>query len=221
MEAAVPEMENNFTAVDGHIEEYRMLSLHQTPDSSLNNARHSLKELQKALNVIPKDLSNPDMDWGLLKILYGQKDEAHEKAAAELKKVEYILDVVDREVDRCKNNLSALDRDMRIIKTPRTKQQYSETINIYAQQYKKAVEQRKQTALILTALKAAIRESNSRQFPRDHAAALPGNRSVPARAEKKMPAVNSANQPKVPGAMSNQGAAGSPQKVEPHAIVRR
>jgi hypothetical protein len=186
MVQAGTDMENDFAAVDGHIDEYRMLGLHQPDYSTLNNARHSLKELQKALDVLPKDLSNPDLDWGLLKILFDQKDQAHEKATKELKSAEYILGVVEREVGRCRNNLSALDRDMKIVKTPGTKLKYSETINTYAQQYKKSVEQKNQTMLVFTALKAAIRESNSRQFPRDSAAVLPRNSLASTRYRRKL-----------------------------------
>ena len=134
-------------------------------EQHLGNMLYAMKMLRKALDVLPKGPLDPAMDMGVVKILYDQKQDAHEKAEYQVPILERYKEIFDREADRCEENIAILKRDQGAIRTADIHGHYSELIQRHMEQYRCVIGQRKQIMDVLGALRAVIRESAGRQYP--------------------------------------------------------
>jgi chromosome segregation ATPase len=172
-------MPNDYTAPNDYIRDYRHYIEHERPEKFLDGARLALKKLHQALDIIPRNQAHPE--WirhvDVLQQLYHQKDEAQQEAEAQARSVQHYITVLNREINRCGNNLSALQRDLQILRAQHNQITYQDSINRYAEQFRKASKQRQLAIDVLNALMAAIRESASRQFNADYELATSKDRA--------------------------------------------
>jgi len=134
-------------------------------DEAVQRGSYAMKKLATAVSGLPQVSKEGHSDCPFAKQLYVQKEEAHNKADAALSRLERVLEDVNKEIARCRNNMKLLEQGKDDLKTPRTRGGYSGAITAQAGQYKRALEQRKKLLDLIGALKALLKESARKKYP--------------------------------------------------------
>ena len=162
-------MAHNFTGPEDYIRDYRSYIEHERPDRFLDSARLDLKNLQKAIDMLPKNTADPELIryMDIIMQLVRQMNQARQAAEGSARSVNFYITVLVREIGRCKNNMDAIERDLQVLRSQRNRVTYQESITRYAEQFRKASKQRQLADEVYVALRAAIREAESRQYDFD------------------------------------------------------
>lgn len=201
-------MPTDYSLPDGHIDDYYRAGLHRPIDRELGSERHAIKQLRKALDILPVEFHRPDFEWGIAQILYHQKDQAHAEAEKHLATLKGYLGFVEREIARCKENLDVLARDLGDLKTGAAQGQYRGIILRHTQQYNAARERRAVITELIKTLEALLRESAQKQLPADKR--LPPGPYKDPRDTVPRPREPASAGPPAPGGVAPQGPVHQP-----------
>lgn len=159
-------MNQNYWDPEGYAADYRKYNVHSSFNVIVGNPRFLARKLRKTLDNLPKNLNDPDLDWGRLKSLFYQKETAHAEAKDARDTLPAYLQRIDIEIMRCRENLAALNNDLKHLQTEGTRASYLGIITAHTKQYRNAVNQRTTIRELMVEMDAILRESAARQMPK-------------------------------------------------------
>jgi hypothetical protein len=159
--------ERDYSAPHGYIKDYEQRSLHKGIDWQTQRARHASKELKRNMDYIPRIPEKSEMPAGMLAILYQQKNEAHKRAEKEANGLRGLLEVIERELKRCRNNLRVVEANRGSLHSQSLDDIYGSAVSTHSEHFKWVVEQRLIVKRLLAAMEVLLHDSSQRQPPGD------------------------------------------------------
>ena len=177
---------------DTYADQYRKLRLDSDPDYHIGQAKWAQGKLAKALEGLPRVDADGSSSSPYAADQYRQKEALHAQAKKTFDTLELCLEALSKEITRCRRNLGRIAKGTGSVQTPGTRLRTQKALALQAQQYKKAQQQRLDFLAVYEALKALLKESDSKRYPGAD------NAEEEQRARKKPEPASQAGQPKKP-----------------------